>query len=64
MRKKFDLDGRLIEFASKIIDVSELPPKTFAGRHIASQLVRLGTSPPFTMERHKAQNPLKTSFIK
>ena len=45
MTKKFDLDERLIEFASTIIDISEALPKTFAGSHIAGQLVRSGTSP-------------------
>jgi len=45
MAKKFDLNERLIEFAVKIIDVAEALPKTFAGNHIAGQLVRSGTSP-------------------
>jgi len=45
MTKKFDLDERLIEFASTIVDISEALPKTFAGNHIAGQLVRSGTSP-------------------
>lgn len=45
MERKFDLDERLIDFAAAIIDVSEALPKTFAGNHIAGQLVRSGTSP-------------------
>ena len=45
MERKFDLDERLINFAAAIIDVSETLPKTFAGNHIAGQLVRSGTSP-------------------
>lgn len=45
MRRKFDLDERLINFAVTIIDISENLPKTFAGNHIATQLVRSGTSP-------------------
>lgn len=45
MNKKFDLDERLIIFASGIIDISEVLPKTFAGNHLAGQLVRSGTSP-------------------
>jgi four helix bundle protein len=45
MEKKYDLDERLINFASVCIDVSESLPKTFAGVHIASQLVRSSTSP-------------------
>ncbi len=45
MKYKFDLDERLISFATAIIDISEILPKTFAGIHIAGQLVRSGTSP-------------------
>ena len=45
MQKKYDLDERLINFASDCIDVSEKLPKTLAGNHIASQLVRSSTSP-------------------
>jgi four helix bundle protein len=44
MGQKFDLEERLIEFASDIIDVSEGLPKTFAGNHLAGQLIRSGTS--------------------
>src|SRR5262245_41042693 len=45
MDRKYDLSERLICFASECIDVSESLPKTFAGTHIASQLVRSSTSP-------------------
>ena len=45
MEKKYDLDERLINFTSECIDVSENMPKTLAGNHIASQLVRSSTSP-------------------
>jgi len=45
MERKFDLDERLINFAVAIIEISETLPKTFAGNHIAGQLVRSGTSP-------------------
>ena len=45
MNWKFDLDERLINFAVEIIDVSEGLPKTFAGNHLAGQLVRSGSSP-------------------
>jgi len=40
MERRFDLDERLINFAVAIIDISEVLPKTFAGNHIAGQLVR------------------------
>jgi len=45
MERKFDLDERLIDFASNIIDVSESLPSTIGGKHIAGQLVRSGTAP-------------------
>ena len=45
MKYKFDLDERLINFAVAMIDISETLPKTFAGNHIAGQLVRSGTAP-------------------
>ena len=42
---KYDLEDRLLEFASVAIDVSEKLPSTRAGSHIAGQLLRSGTSP-------------------
>ena len=42
---EFDLEGRLIEFAVRIIQVAESLPKTKVGNHIAGQLIRCGTSP-------------------
>ena len=39
------LEERLIEFASQIIRFSTEIPKTPAGRHIAIQILRSGTSP-------------------
>ena len=43
--KKYDLEKRLIDFAVRVISVVESLPNTRAGNHIASQLVRCGTSP-------------------
>jgi len=43
--RTFDLDERLINFASAILELSDLLPQTLAGRHIAGQLVRSGTAP-------------------
>jgi hypothetical protein len=43
--RKFDLEERLLEFASAIIDLSESLPDTRAGNHIAGQILRSGTSP-------------------
>ena len=45
MKRNFDLDDRLINFAVAVIEISESLPKTFAGGHIAGQLVRSGISP-------------------
>lgn len=44
-KRNFDLEERLIDFACESIETSESLPKTFAGNHIASQLVRSCTSP-------------------
>ncbi|RYZ21247.1 MAG: four helix bundle protein [Chitinophagaceae bacterium] len=45
MEKSFDLDGRLVRFADKIIDIAESLPGTTAGKHLAGQLIRSGVSP-------------------
>lgn len=45
MDRKFNLDERLTEFASAIIDIAEALPKTAAGNHTAGQLTRSGTAP-------------------
>ncbi|HXI68767.1 MAG TPA: four helix bundle protein [Verrucomicrobiae bacterium] len=43
--RKFDLEDRLLEFASAVIDLSESLPATRSGNHIAGQVLRSGTSP-------------------
>jgi four helix bundle protein len=43
--KKYDLEERLLEFASTIIDLSETLPNSRAGNHIAGQILRSGTCP-------------------
>ena len=43
--RKFDLEERLLEFASTVIDLSEKLPDSRAGNHIAGQILRSGTSP-------------------
>jgi four helix bundle protein len=40
-----EVENRLIEFASRIIDVAEALPKTPAAKHLGGQLLRSGTSP-------------------
>jgi len=52
------LEDRLIEFAVRIIKLSACLPKTPAGRHIAGQILRSGTSPaPNYGEARGAESP-------
>jgi four helix bundle protein len=44
-RREFDLSHRLIDFTIRILNVVEALPDSRPGKHIASQLVRSGTSP-------------------
>lgn len=44
-KRKYDLEERLLEFASVIIDLSEKLPATRAGNHVAGQILRSGTAP-------------------
>ena len=43
--RKYDLEVRLLEFASAVIDLSEQLPDSCAGNHVAGQILRSGTSP-------------------
>src|SRR5579872_6132634 len=45
LKRKFDLEERLIDFAVLIIEVSENITNSPAGKHISGQIVRSGTSP-------------------
>jgi len=45
LSKADELEGRLIDFAVRIIKLSASLPKTPAGKHIAGQVLRSGTSP-------------------
>src|SRR5437762_9911253 len=40
-----ELEDRLIDFAVRIVKLSSCLPKTPAGKHIAGQILRSGTSP-------------------
>ena len=42
---KYNLEERLIDFAVRIIKLSEALPNTRTGNHIRGQLLRSGTSP-------------------
>ena len=41
----FDLEERLVDFSSRIIDVVEALPNSRAGNYIAAQLIRCGIAP-------------------
>ena len=43
--RKYDLEDRFIDYAVRIINLSERLPESKAGKHIAMQLLRSGTSP-------------------
>ena len=43
--KTYDLEERLIDFAVRIIRITESLPKTKVAKHIEGQLIRCGTSP-------------------
>lgn len=54
----YDLEDRLVEFASRIIDVVESLPDTRAGNYIAGQLVRCGLAPALLYgEAQGAESP-------
>lgn len=40
-----EMEERLIEFASRIIDMVEALPRTAAAKHLGGQILRSGTSP-------------------
>src|SRR6185436_2548457 len=52
------LEERLIDFAVRIVRLSAILPRTAAGRHIAGQILRSGTSPaPNYGEARGAESP-------
>lgn len=53
-----ELEDRLIEFASRIIDLVEALPKKPAAKHLGGQLLRSGTSPALNYgEARGAESP-------
>ena len=44
-RKADELEQRLVDFAVRIIKLSARLPRTPAGKHVAGQILRSGTSP-------------------
>lgn len=45
MARGDDIEERLVDFAVRIINFCERMPPTFAGNHIAKQILRSGTAP-------------------
>jgi hypothetical protein len=45
--RAFDLEGRVVDFAVRIMKLAEALPRTRVGNHVAGQLLRSGTSPAF-----------------
>lgn len=45
MARGDDIEERLVDFAVRIINLTACLPKTMAGNHIGSQLIRGGTAP-------------------
>ena len=43
--RKFDLQDRLIDYAVRIMKLSEALPESRAGKHVSQQILRSGTSP-------------------
>lgn len=42
---RYDLEDRLLEYAARVIRLVDALPATRAGKHVADQLLRCGTSP-------------------
>ena len=56
--RKFDLEDRLVDFTSRMIDVVEALPNTRAGNYIAGQLIRSCHSPTFNYGEVQAAESL------
>jgi four helix bundle protein len=60
--RQYDLQDRLIDFTVRIVALSEALPDTRAGKHVASQILRSGTSPaPNYGEAQSAES--KADFV-
>ncbi len=59
---EFDLEERLIDFAVRIIKLTEALPNTRSGNHIRGQVLRSGTSPaPNYAEAQRAES--RSDFV-
>ena len=60
--RAYDLQDRLVDYAVRIIKLSESLPETKAGKHVSSQILRSGTSPaPNYGEAQSAES--KADFV-
>ena len=59
-----ELEERLVNFAVRIIKLSACLPRTPAGKHIAAQILRSGTSPAPTMVKLAVQKVAQISSTK
>ena len=60
--REFDLQERLVDYAVRIIKLSEALPETKAGKHVSTQILRSGTSPaPNYGEAQSAES--KADFV-
>ncbi len=58
MENKYNLEDRLLEFATEIIRLVEQMPATRAASHVSGQILRSGTSPLFNHgEAQAAESP-------
>ena len=60
--KAYELESRLIDFASRIMDMAEALPQTFGARHFGSQIIRSATSPALNYGEAQAAES-KEDFI-
>jgi hypothetical protein len=60
-----ELEQRLIDFAVRIVKLSASLPRTPAGKHVAGQILRSGTSPAhLIMVKHALQRAEPTLFTR
>jgi hypothetical protein len=59
-----ELEGRLIDFAVRIVNLSASLPRTPAGKHISGQILRSGTSPAPNYGEARGAESLLISFIR
>jgi len=55
-QKKFDLEDRLVEYACKMIGITEFLPDSREGNQLAEQLIRSGHAPAFTYVQSAASS--------